>query len=315
MSKKEEMAAELKRMKERAASFNQAFPVGTEIAAVMADKSRKIMVIAASAMAKMGGDLGTGMVEVLIAPCLDADPETEILANIADVRPRSIERKKTTDALRVILTPEERMKAANEAADAVASVATNKANLDSMKSSINSQIKMKESEIAAKSELVRNGYEIRPVELTVVYDFDMGRVQKIRKDTGEIIEDRMIQDSERNSEPPVLFLVEPQEPKAEPVQTVEEGTQEGQQELLPSGAGKDQPKAENVPTDDLKAAFEVLKTNKRASAATFSRLLNVSTRRSVQILDALQSVGVVGPAKETGGTRDILVDLDTYQLA
>ncbi len=327
MSKKEEREAELKAAKERADRFNQNFSVGTEVAVVQADKSRKIMILNGTALARFDAASGKGLVEAMVGPCMDCDPKDEQTVLVSDIRPRSIQRKKATDALRVVLTPEERMKAANEAADAVAAVQTQKADLDSMKSSINAQIKMKESEISAKSELVRNGYEIRPVELSVVYDYDLGRVQRVRKDTGEIIEDRMIQDSERNAEPPVLFIVEPQETVKETVeepakdktapgpevQKAQETTPAGSQGGFSLSGGEDTSNAGAGSKDDVKAAFEVLKETKRAGATSLARKMNVSSRRAIQLLDALQAEGIVGPSKADGSPRDILVDLDSYE--
>lgn len=309
---KAERAAQLKAANERAELWNKEFTRDMEIAVVQDDGSRLIGYVHAPALAgqAQGETKLTIQAEVRFLEDANAcDPE---IIPISRIRKRAINIRKSTDPLRVDLTDEERLTAGDEVADAFAKIGTLESNLDSVKASLTGQIKMTKAEIEVKTELIRNGFEVRPVECETVLDFDTGRVVKKRRDNGDIIENRPMRGDERERElalfPELNKAPEPEEPAEAP--------QEDGQTSLPLGEGKDKaPQDEDPAQAELKAALAILKDTKRASATTISRKMNVGLRRAVQILDALQAAGAVGPANQSGGTREILVDLDTFELA
>ncbi len=60
-------------------------------------------------------------------------------------------------------------------------------------------------------------------------------------------------------------------------------------------------------------AFDVLKSTRRASTSMMQRRLRIGYNRAARIMELMEDKGIVGP--ENGSNpRDILVDLDTYQL-
>jgi hypothetical protein len=63
----------------------------------------------------------------------------------------------------------------------------------------------------------------------------------------------------------------------------------------------------------LPAALKAIKDLQRASASGVQRRLRIGYNRAHRILEALEALGVVGPERGSE-PREILVDLDTYQL-
>jgi len=63
--------------------------------------------------------------------------------------------------------------------------------------------------------------------------------------------------------------------------------------------------------DNVKAAIELILTERKASTSYVQRRLKIGYNRAADIIDKLESRGVIGPAPSTGGAnREILVDLD-----
>jgi DNA segregation ATPase FtsK/SpoIIIE-like protein len=325
LKKKDERATEIKVMNDRADEWNRDFPIGTEVAVVQDDGSRKIMFVCQGALIATGED-GKIVIEAGVADHADPSLLTiEAVVNIRRIRKRAIDQKKVSDALRVILTEAEIKEAGACVADGLGEVANLKSNLDSMKASINSQIKMKESEIAEKAGLVRNGYEVRPVECIQITDFDLGRVVTIRKDTGEQVGARPITLDERGKEltlfPEAQHVEEPAVPTEE-CETAQEGPQEPPQGdglftlplTSPQAEKRPQAPGDGPGRSEIEAAIDVLKDTRRASASVMAKKMNVSTRRAIQILDHLTVLNILGPAKNDGSPRDILVDLDAVKF-
>jgi DNA segregation ATPase FtsK/SpoIIIE-like protein len=56
-------------------------------------------------------------------------------------------------------------------------------------------------------------------------------------------------------------------------------------------------------------ALELLRETRRASLTMFQRRLDISEERAVELMNALEEQGIVGPPREDGETREILEDL------
>jgi S-DNA-T family DNA segregation ATPase FtsK/SpoIIIE len=60
-------------------------------------------------------------------------------------------------------------------------------------------------------------------------------------------------------------------------------------------------------------ALDVLRSTRRASTSMLQRKLRIGYNRAARIVEIMEEKGIVGP--ENGSSpREILVDLDTYQL-
>lgn len=99
-------------------------------------------------------------------------------------------RRKGTRVLRCKLTNDERLAMSNQIADAVLTGTRLEDDLNSVKKQFQAKIQEQASKVAAKSEVIRSGFELRQVETEVVLDYESGRATEVRKDTGEVIEDR-----------------------------------------------------------------------------------------------------------------------------
>jgi len=65
--------------------------------------------------------------------------------------------------------------------------------------------------------------------------------------------------------------------------------------------------------DLFRQALEVLRSTRRASTSMLQRKLRIGYNRAARIVEIMEEKGIVGP--ENGSSpREILVDLDTYQL-
>jgi hypothetical protein len=282
MSKKIEVtAADAKKIE----TFNKAFPVGTECAVVQDDGTRKIMFIIGAALPGKDG------IKAEVGTAADAKDGTVTL--IARIRARSLEKKPGKDQLRVDLTDVERIAFGNEMADQLAVASQLKDEMKGQADLFKGKIAAAEAIIKSKSDLLRAGYDIRPVDCETVIDFDRGRAIKRRKDLGAVIEDRPLRPDEMNREL-VLF---PEAQKEEPKPA---------EETPADSATAEAPKPSDIPKADLQRALDLIRETKRASETSIRKALNIGTTRAVQILDALEAYGVVGPAKGNGGPRDII---------
>ena len=72
--------------------------------------------------------------------------------------------------------------------------------LKSMKSQIDSRIKIAQANIALCAGKIRTGYEIRPIECSLNRDFEKGTVTIQRDDTYEMVEHRAMSAEEKQKE-------------------------------------------------------------------------------------------------------------------
>ncbi len=63
--------------------------------------------------------------------------------------------------------------------------------------------------------------------------------------------------------------------------------------------------------DNIKAAIEIILTERKASTSYIQRRLKIGYNRAADIIDRLEERGIIGPPPSTGGAnREILVDID-----
>jgi hypothetical protein len=208
---------------------------------------------------------------------------------ITDIRPRQIERKKTTRMMRVDLSNYERLEAANAMADAHQQMQHLMDELDTAKKLYMGQIKAQEVILHANAELLRVGFQTRNVALTICIDFDEGKVTEIRDDIGQGIKTRDLTPEEQQRTLPFTTPV-----KEEP-------------ERLPAAPEPQAPIAELGGMDEqtIADAITIIRETQRASATSLKRRLKVSDEQAIQILNILEERGIVGPPKGKA-PRDIL---------
>ena len=216
------------------------------------------------------------------------------------VRKRAIETKKTSNVLRVELTKDELIDAGEQAADSVRIIVERKADLDSIKKKINAEIGEAETTLSVQSELVRAGYEMRPVDCIKTLDFDTGKTTETRSDTGEECKPaRGLDMSERERE---LELF-PQY----------HGTVDDADSETESGAATQEPgatvEAVGVTEEQIAAAIQVIKETKRASTSAMQRRLKIGYTLADKVMQALDDRKVIGPPNGSK-PREILIDID-----
>jgi len=112
-------------------------------------------------------------------------------------------RRKTERLLKVLLTPDEERYFGKEIARARQELAAVNDELDEVKSQFKSKIESCEKEQNRFMVLLNNGYEYRQVECEVVNDYKAGTVRVTRMDTGELVEERAMNDIDRQRELPM----------------------------------------------------------------------------------------------------------------
>lgn len=101
-----------------------------------------------------------------------------------------------TKHLKVVLTRDELLDAGQKLADAQQRIAQLENDLASYKDQIKSQTTSAEAEAQRYGAMVREKYEFRPVQCTITKDYATERYTLHRDDTGELVEDRRMNDSE-----------------------------------------------------------------------------------------------------------------------
>ena len=105
--------------------------------------------------------------------------------------------RKLTRVLRCKLTKDETIVAANEMADAQSTIGQLEDELNKAKSEYKGKIAGQEAIRSTKSQIISTGFEHRGVECTETMDWENGRVVVQRDDTGEIVDDRAMSESEK----------------------------------------------------------------------------------------------------------------------
>lgn len=113
---------------------------------------------------------------------------------------RRLRMEKGERSLKVLLTEKELAKLAQELGRKMRMITSLEEDLKAAKSQYNSEIDAKKAEASDLSELARNGYEFRKVPVDIEFDYDHAegaRITVYRNDTGEIVEERPMNETER----------------------------------------------------------------------------------------------------------------------
>lgn len=152
--------------------------------------------------------------------------------------------------------------------------------------------------------LVRDKFEYRPVRCLRLLDWKNGVVIETRTDTGEIINTRPMLEAETQMQMRLEDEKKEKEAKAK-----EEKPGENKQEQPEAGPANIP--LEPITEEEVNQAEIIIGNTGRASVASISRKMKINTAKASRIMDMLETRGVVGPAKEDGGPRDILKDPNT----
>lgn len=98
--------------------------------------------------------------------------------------------------LKCILTEDEKKEAAACLVEAMNEKTCKEDELASIKNQFKGEISRLEAEINAKANLVRDGYEFRPVSVRETKDFTLGTLVAIRMDTYEAVKSRKLSETE-----------------------------------------------------------------------------------------------------------------------
>jgi len=107
---------------------------------------------------------------------------------------------KYSRSLKCELTDDERKDAALLLAQKLDEIGSLESELTSIKKSIQGKVALAEAEAGNAKAMVRDGYEIRSVDVQETMDYEEKSVRVIRLDTGEIIEDRKMSATELQME-------------------------------------------------------------------------------------------------------------------
>ena len=260
--------------------------VGREVAVVQDDASRKIALIE-DAPSTLDAELGF---ECKVA-YLAKDEETVVFAmvNSKRIRPRAVETKKTSNPLRVLLTDAEKLDTGAAVADGLAEVGMLEAELATVKKQYQGKIQAASAVVSSKSELLRNGYEIRPVDCLLTLDFDIGKATEVRKDTGKQVEYRSLMKSEMERELPLLPEVHQSEPE-EPEEELPE---------VPSAPIE-------ITAEEVEKVFARFVETQRVSTASAQRCLEVGFTHATMIMDELEKRGLITAPSTDGNHRDLI---------
>jgi Trp operon repressor len=122
-----------------------------------------------------------------------------------------IERQKTTEYLKCILTEEEKKGLADRMARAVSEIKDAEGTLKSASTQLKADIAKHTAELDQAAEQFRNGYVFRHIDCTVEKNYQNGSWSIFRMDTFEIIKERPLEAGERQRTLP-LEEAPPQEP-------------------------------------------------------------------------------------------------------
>ena len=274
---------------ERAKEWAGEFAQDTEVAVVQSDMTRKIATIAGAP--KLDVELDARV------PIVYHDQAAPDVVSASRIRKRAINTKKTTNPLRVLLTDKEKLGLGAGVADGLATVGSLEAELATVKKQYQGKIQEAQAGVASKSELLRNGYEIRQVACLLIQDFDTGTAIEKRVDTCEQVESRNLRKEEREREL-LLFPELNQEATAETA-----AANEGATETSTDGGNLS---ATEPTEDEIAQAIELVRETHRASLTSFQRKLGVGLLHSGRIMDVLESRGIVGPATGPTATREVI---------
>lgn len=238
-----------------------------------------------------------------------------------------ITRREVVKTLPVKLTTKELLAAGREQADAQEEKRDTEGQMKAAADEYKGKIKAITGKIVRLANLVRAGYEHREVKCEQVYDYETGRVQIMRMDTAEIVEDRPLRQDEQQMQLPMTEAERiAREVQKEGVREEDDEIPDGEQggdeageapEEAPDPAAKPQVKSDGlvhaprnsgpITDEELVAAVEILRETKRGSTATLQRKLRIGFVRACAVMEEMERQGWVS---ETKGPqpRDVYMD-------
>jgi len=141
------------------------------------------------------------------------DEATQEQSNEDQPKRKPVIKKKDNRFLRCKLTDEEKMRYAEEMADAQQTVVDLKSDEASFKTTLKGKMTKAEGTISSRAELVRTGFEHRDVKVEEILDYETERFKATRLDTEEVIEERPMNRRELEQLP---LEVPPETPEPEP---------------------------------------------------------------------------------------------------
>jgi hypothetical protein len=99
-----------------------------------------------------------------------------------------------------VLTDEEKAQCASQLAQAVSDKKQKEGEMETFRSQNKAEVTAAETKINLFAEKVNTGREFRSIECSIEYDFDKKIKTWFRKDTGEIVKDDIISESELQEE-------------------------------------------------------------------------------------------------------------------
>lgn len=130
------------------------------------------------------------------------DTDYGLAERLVELRDRTNEtndsERRSDQHLRCILTPEEMLAYAKEAADAQSEAKRLEADLALVKKQMQGKIEAQNAIVDVNSERIRNGYDLRAVECVDVLDYPKkGKKTTFRLDTLEAVTEALMTDTER----------------------------------------------------------------------------------------------------------------------
>jgi len=283
-TKKQEATAALK-------VWGEEYPACMQVAVVQDNGTRRLAIL--ERLRRLDAEL-KGLCEVTYLHEPDDDEplnETE-LVNIKRIRKRAIETKKTSNPLRVLLADSEKLDTGAAVADGLANIGSLEAELATVRKQYQGKIQAAQAEVSSKSELLRNGYEIRPVACTLLQDFDTGLATETRNDTGKQVEQRQLRSEERERE---LTLF----PGAHSGDTPEEAVDVPENMVAPGA------RAEPPTEEEIQQALALFVETQRVSTAAVQRRLQIGFTPAVNIIQELETRGMVTKPTGPQNTREL----------
>lgn len=244
-----------------------------------------------------------------------------------------ITRREIVRTLPVKLTTKELLAAGRDQADSHEKLRDTEGQMKAAADEYKVKIKAITGTIVRLANLIRAGYEHREVKCEQVYDFEAGRVQIMRLDTAEIVEDRPLRQDEQQMQLPmseaerIAREVQKEGVRKEDDEIPGGGEPEGEgdeddddaDEAPPAPPAEPEPPTKTtglihpprnsgpITDDELVAAVEILRETQRGSVATLQRRLRIGFIRANEVMAEMERQGWVS---ETKGPqpRDVYMD-------
>lgn len=154
------------------------------------------------------------------------------------------------------------------------------------------------SAVSTLHHTIQTGRELQPVECSVTKDFQAGNAVITRIDTGEVVETRCLTEEEKAPKLGLMIQMPPAPPREIDVKAAVDGVGPVPDRPQPKLTEAQQLQADEAKWADLQArAVEIMRETGRASLSTFQRRLPCGPQTAVDLMDALEARGIVGPPR------------------